>query len=208
MKKNIVNGIVLAAGLSSRMKKFKPLMKIGEKSIIEHTVDQMINAGVEQIVVVLGYRGSEIEQKLNSSKTRENRLQFVYNSEFETTHMLDSIKIGLEKLNFCNWFFITPGDMPAISTTTYEFLMKSADNYSGKAIFPLLSGQRKHPPLISWKCKNDISSFIGNGLRELWKLYETDILEIAVEDKGCSLDVDFPEDYQKVFKYLEKNFKI
>ena len=45
--------------------------------------------------------------------------------------------------------------------------------------------------------------FQGNGLRELWKQYKDDIVEIPLDDDGCTIDVDTPEDYQKLCRYLE-----
>lgn len=45
----IINGLILAAGMSSRMRQFKPLMRIEEKTIIETTVDHMLESGVDQI---------------------------------------------------------------------------------------------------------------------------------------------------------------
>ena len=33
----IVNGLVLAAGMSRRMGAFKPLLRIGDKTLIEYT---------------------------------------------------------------------------------------------------------------------------------------------------------------------------
>ena len=62
-----INGLILAAGMSSRMGDFKPLMKINNKSIIEQTIDSMLNSGVNYVTVVLGYRGEEIESMLRNN---------------------------------------------------------------------------------------------------------------------------------------------
>ena len=81
----IINGLILAAGMSRRMQQFKPLMKIEEKTMIETTVDHMLEAGVSQITVVLGYRGLEVQQVLESDINRKKKLRFAYNSDYETT---------------------------------------------------------------------------------------------------------------------------
>lgn len=201
----IINGLILAAGMSSRMQQFKPLMKIEDKTIIETTVDHMLEAGVDQITVVLGYRGSEIKEVLELDKKRCGRLTFAYNPNYETTQMLDSIKIGLNKVGICDRFFIAPGDMPAITTKTYQTLIDvAADQSKYQIIFPTVEGYRKHPPLISWMCRENILQFQGNGLRELWKEYEADIKEIPLDDDGCTMDIDTPGDYQKLCQYLDE----
>lgn len=201
----IINGLILAAGMSKRMQQFKPLMKIEKKTMIETTVDHMLEAGIDQITVVLGYRGSEIQQVLESDSRRKARLRFACNVNYETTQMLDSIKIGLNEMGTCDRFFLAPGDMPAISVRTYRILSEYAANDDKvKVVFPTLEGYRKHPPLISWSCKDDMLKFCGNGLRELWKQYENEIVEIPLEDNGCTMDVDTPEDYQKVCQYFNR----
>lgn len=199
----IINGLILAAGMSRRMQQFKPLMQIEKKTIIETTVDHMLEAGVAQITVVLGYRGSEIKQVLEADGRRKGKLRFAYNADYETTQMLDSIKVGLKEMGTCDRFFLAPGDMPAISVKTYQTLADIAENNSEcKVMFPTLEGYRKHPPLISWSCRDAMLNFEGNGLRELWKQYENEIVEIPLDDDGCTMDVDTPEDYQKLCKYF------
>lgn len=199
----IINGLILAAGMSKRMQQFKPLMQIEKKTIIETTVDHMLEAGVAQITVVLGCRGSEIRQVLEADSKRKGKLRFAYNADYETTQMLDSIKAGLKEMGTCDRFFLAPGDMPAISVKTYQTLADNAANKSNfKVMFPTLEGYRKHPPLISWSCRQDMLKFEGNGLRELWKQYENEIVEIPLDDDGCTMDVDTPEDYQKLCKYF------
>lgn len=56
-----LGGMILAAGLSSRMKQFKPLMEIDGKSMIRHVIDLMHGAGAETIVVVTGHNHVLIE---------------------------------------------------------------------------------------------------------------------------------------------------
>ena len=61
-----VNGLILAAGMSSRMGSFKPLMPLRGKTLIENSIDSMLLSGVSRVVVVLGYRGEEVERILRS----------------------------------------------------------------------------------------------------------------------------------------------
>ena len=197
-----VNGLILAAGMSTRMGNFKPLMKIGNKTMIETVVDELLEVQVQQVTVVLGYRGEEIRQVLQSDSRRRDRVRFAYNADYETTQMLDSVKIGLKAMDACDWFFVVPGDMPAISTDTYCTLQKQAEGCTLKVLFPVLEGYRKHPPLVAWSCREDILQFEGKGLRELWNQYDGRILEVPLKDKGCTIDVDNPLDYQNVCRYM------
>jgi len=102
------NGIILVAGLSSRMGDFKPLLKLDGKTMIEHSVDSMLHSGVNQVIVVLGYRGEEIEVLLKN-KYDTSRLVFTHNLKYAETDMLSSVKIGIAALNKCDAFYLLPG---------------------------------------------------------------------------------------------------
>ena len=197
-----INGIILAAGLSSRMKEFKPLLKLKEKTIIEHTVDSMFNAGVNQVIVVLGYRAEEVETLLRT-KYDDSRLLFIRNEKYAETDMLTSVKIGISALNTCDAFYLLPGDMPAIDSKTFLAVQEVMRSTNAAIAFPTIEGQRKHPPLISWKCIDYILKFDKEGgLRELWKQFENQIATVAVEDYGCTIDVDIKADYDKLVYYI------
>lgn len=196
------NGIILAAGLSSRMKIFKPLLKLKEKTMIECSVDSMFHAGVNQVVVVLGYRAEEVEALLRN-KYDCSRLLFIYNDKYAETDMLESVKIGISVLGTCDAFYLLPGDMPAINPKTFIAVKEVMCSTHAMVAFPTIDGYRKHPPLISWKCIDYILNFDkGGGLREMWKQFEDQIGTVPVEDYGCMIDADTKADYNRLVDYI------
>jgi CTP:molybdopterin cytidylyltransferase MocA len=197
------NGIIVAAGLSSRMKAFKPLLKLKEKTIIEYSIDSMLNAGVNQIVVVLGFNAKEVETLLRN-KYDCSQLTFIYNEKYAETDMLASVKLGISALDNCDAFYLLPGDMPAIKPKTFIMVKESMERTGAMVAFPTINGQRKHPPLISWKCIDLIINFREDGgLRELWNQLEDQIVTVPVEDFGCTMDADTKEDYNRLLRYME-----
>ena len=55
-------GVILAAGMAKRLRPLtdacpKCLLKIGERTLLQRTVDAMMGAGINELVVVTGYRG-------------------------------------------------------------------------------------------------------------------------------------------------------
>lgn len=203
-----VNGLILAAGLSSRMGEFKPLMPVGDKTLIESSVQSMLNGGVACVTVVLGHRGAEVEKVLANAFS-QNQLHTVYNSQYKTTDMLQSVKTGIQAMPVCDAFFLLPGDMPAVSSNTFFAVQAAMRKTGAKLAFPTVEGWRKHPPLISAQCAVSILQFGGQGgLREVWKQYEGEMAEVAVEDAGCLLDTDTQDDYQKLLCYMQQKQQI
>lgn len=198
----IVNGLVLAAGLSRRMGAFKPLLRIGDKTLIEHSVSSLLAGGVQSVTVVLGLRADEIKAVLCKTSYAD-KLHFAYNGDYETSDMLASVKVGVRALEACDAFFLLPGDMPAIDAGTMVALREAMKREKATVTFPTVCGQREHPPLISASCKGDILGYNGQGgLPGLWLSYKGNIEDIEVDDPGCLLDADTEEDFSKLVQYM------
>jgi len=58
-----VSAILLAAGRSSRMGKLKQLMPLGESTILEQTLDNLLGSKVAEVIVVLGHKAEEVTTK-------------------------------------------------------------------------------------------------------------------------------------------------
>ena len=195
LKTSSTCGLILAAGLSSRMGDFKPLMPFKGKVLIESTIDSMLAAGVKQIVIVLGYRGNDIESILRLHYGKE--IIYTRNPHYETTDMLTSIKYGLRAMPRCKAFFLLPGDMPVVKKSTFLKLLKARPAGRPSVLFPTLGGYRKHPPLIDYRFRDLILEFEGEGgLRQIWKQQEDSIIQVPVDDDGVWIDLDTREDYE------------
>ena len=69
----IKHGMILAAGLGKRMKpltlnKPKPLIKIGNKTLLGRAIELLINHGVEEIVINVHYLAEQIKNFINDEK--------------------------------------------------------------------------------------------------------------------------------------------
>ena len=64
--------IIVAAGCSSRMGSFKPLLPLGTNTIIRRVV-RLIDTVADEIVVVTGYRGEDLECHLHGTGRSEER---------------------------------------------------------------------------------------------------------------------------------------
>lgn len=198
-----VNGLVLAAGLSSRMGGFKPLLPLRGKTVIENTLGGMLAGGAQQIAVVLGHRAGELQPLLTEKFGPQ--VVLAHNTHYATTDMLTSVKAGLRALPACDAFFLIPADMPAVRVSTYRALQKTMAETGAALVFPTLQGRRKHPPLISSACIGTILHYSGNdGLRGVWSQLEDQIVTLPVQDAGCGMDMDTPEDFSRMQAYIDQ----
>lgn len=200
--------LILAAGLSSRMGAFKPLMKIGEKTMIEWVMETFLAAGCEPIVIVTGRNGEELQSYIQSCISSKGEwrkkcqteykdiVQCIHNPHYATTQMLDSAKLGMAKLqNQCERFFFTPADIPLFTVNTLEKLRMT----EGAIIKPVCQNKSGHPMLLSSKLIPEITAFSGNGgLKQALIETKQDAVYVEVEDEGILKDADTKEEFKKL----------
>ncbi len=193
-KEEVICALILAAGLSTRMGDFKQLMELRGKTILENTVDSVLEGGIDNITVVTGCRAEETEKVLLGYG---KRVRAVRNEQFATTDMMQSIKVGVSALPPCSAFFLLPGDMPVVSSATFRILRQALHKTEALVIFPSLDGYRKHPPLIRQSLIPEILAFNEDGgLRRLWERHTQHIATVPVDDPGVWIDLDTQIDYK------------
>ena len=210
VKRREPRALVPAAGLSSRMGAFKPLLDLGGKALIVRTVESLFLGGVRAVTVVLGFRGDEVEDLLRGEfGGREGgELRFARNRNFANSDMLASVKIGLETLE--GPFFLLPADMPAVRGETLRTLAEFARTEGERrgpdspekllVSFPAGEGGRRgHPPLIEEPCIPLIRGWQGGGgLRAFWGTLGRSAALFPAGDEGCFVDADTPADYRRL----------
>ena len=83
--------VIVAAGMSSRMGDFKPMLKMGSISIVQRIIANFQHADVFPIVVVTGFRADELEKHISKLGVISVR-----NNSYEETEMFDSAKLGFD----------------------------------------------------------------------------------------------------------------
>ncbi len=185
--------VIPAAGLSSRMGAFKPLLPYADRTVIEASVGSAMPY-ICTAAAVVGYRGGEVAQVLR--ERFPGRLTIVENPDYASTDMLRSVRLGLRAMGECDAFFLLPADMPMIAPRVYEALIAAFDG-EPDVICPVLDGRRGHPPLIRARMIPEILAYEGGGgLRAILGCRKAK--EIAVNEPGILIDLDTPADYRAI----------
>ena len=186
--KTACGGVITAAGLSSRMGAFKPLLELNGLPMIVHTVLSMKNAGVDPICVVVGFRGDELRPVLEPL-----RVLIAENPDPVRTDMLASVRLGLERIERCEAFFLLPADMPLIAPHVFRDVQAAAAEANAAYAVATVKGKRAHPALIGKACYRRILEYRGkDGLRGA--LEGVPVTEAETGDAAMNRDADRPED--------------
>ncbi len=186
--------VIVAAGMSSRMNDFKPLMQIGSISIIQRVITTLLQAGADPVVVVTGHNGRQLEKHLSKLK-----VLCIQNPEYETTQMFDSAKIGMRYLfGKCDRILFTPADVPLFTVNTVKKLMDT----KAELAKPVYQGRGGHPLLLDASLLPVILGYEGpGGLKAALMNCVGSMERIEVEDEGILFDADTKEDYKMLLNY-------
>jgi len=190
-----LEGVILAAGFSSRTGVFKMGLPLAGKTLIEHTIQAMIDF-CARVTVVGGHNSERI---IDITKAYAN-VQVVVNPYYRTG-MFSSVKEGVRHVK-AKWFFFTPGDYPLVKKTTYQRLLDARRAYPGETIFiPVCRGRKGHPILMKGGLVKELLNEPGDSnLRKF--IGRNGFTPVEVDDDGILVDIDTLEDYERA-KSLE-----
>lgn len=186
--------VIVAAGMSSRMGDFKPMLNIGSISIAQRVIATLQQCGVDRIVVITGYQAAVLERHLANKG-----VVFLRNENYETTQMFDSAKIGLAYLkDKCDRILFTPVDIPLFTAATVNKLLRSGEIL----VCPECEGKIGHPILIYSSLVQQILDHDGEGgLKGAINKLDVPMVQLHVDDPGVLHDADTPADYESLLRY-------
>jgi molybdenum cofactor cytidylyltransferase len=188
MKPDRYAAIILAAGVSSRLEWFKPLVSLGGETLVERAVSLFRAGGVAEILVVVGHRGQELRPILQKAGVR-----IIENAGFQEG-MFSSVSAGVRGLGSATAaFFVLPVDIPLVRNWTVRRLLVVHEQRPGSIVHPCFRGRRGHPPLIPSALADAIlGGPAAGGLRAVLARHEERAVNVEVPDQNILFDVDSP----------------
>ncbi len=192
-KTNDVAAIILAAGQSSRMGAFKPLLPFGNTTVIEHTIDYLRRGGIETVTVVVGHRAEELITHL-----QDTGITFATNPDADSA-MAASIVQGVRALpTDGRAVVITPVDHPAVPA---EVVTRLIDEWRGGAplVIPTNKGRGGHPVLIDLSFRAQLLKLDpARGLKSFFDAHRNEVTCVAVNSNYIARDMDTWDDYRSL----------
>lgn len=99
-----MKAVILAAGLNSRIRQItnglpKCLLRVGGRTILDHQLISLIEAGITSITIVVGYAKEAIIQHVTEHYADRNvRINFVENPQFAFTNNIYSLWLAQEQI--------------------------------------------------------------------------------------------------------------
>lgn len=220
-----IDAVIMAGGRGERLRPLtdstpKPLLKIGEKPIIEHNIDRLISYGIDDFWLSVRYLGEQLKDYFKDGEQKNIKVEYVWETEPLGT-------IGaVSKINNFEHDYILVTNSDILTNLDYEdffltFLESGADlsvltiPYDVKVPYAVLETSNNH--VLSFKEKPTYTYYSNGGIylikRELLNLIPegnffdaTDFMETLINKnykvhsyplRGYWLDIGKHQDYKK-----------
>ena len=200
--------VILAAGYSSRMNDFKPLLPVDGRPALTGLAEMLHSAGIRDIVIVTGHQREKLQEEIERLHLTES-----YNEDF-AQGMFSSIQAGLAKAGQAfpdkKGHFLVPVDCPLITIRAIRELMTAADadapaagnadaadapEAAGRFFVPTFEGKKGHPLLVPAGRIQEILSYDGDGGLK------------AITDKAWDQMVRVPVPDEEIQRFVAHGFK-
>lgn len=178
----------------------KQLLLLGESTVLEQTLENVRQADVDEIVLVLGSFAETIQRRLPASRLKD--IKVVLNHNY-SQGMASSLREGLAALSTnINASLIVLADQPF---TRPETLRRIVDRYldsNAQIVIPSYKDSRGNPVLLARSVFPEVMALEGDvGCRAIFASHSDEIAKLEVDDVGILLDIDSKDDYERLQRF-------
>ena len=184
-----VAAILLAAGESRRMGSPKPLLEWQGATLIEYQIAQLREAGVTDVIAVLGHRSQDILPLVTAAGARG-----IINETYREGRA-SSLRAGAAAAETAQTLVVISVDQPRPAAVTLRLL---ARHTSGITV-PSHGGRRGHPVILDGTLLPELRDVdeATQGLRAILARHATDVHELPFDSADVLLDLNTPDEYQR-----------
>ncbi len=185
----MISGVILAAGTGSRFGSTKQLAIVDGKPLAQHAIDALVDAGVDELVVVTGHDAVRVASGL----TLPSDARVIYNSAFPDGQAT-SLAAALHALDDeSEAAVVLMADQPGVTAEVVRALV-GRFLATRKQVVRAMYEDGPGPSLLSREIYAEAGHLRGDiGARALIASHPEWVEEVAV-DGSAPRDVDTPED--------------
>jgi molybdenum cofactor cytidylyltransferase len=192
MDKPIIDGIVLAAGASTRMGEPKPLLEIDGQPFIERAIKLLHHAGCRYVIAVVAPDDDWIARLADTSGAA------VVINEQKDAEQIDSLRLGIANLpEGYHGVMVLPVDFPRVQPATLDALFADFARHPATVLNPAYQGKPGHPVIFSSDVVTELlHPDLPDGARTVIERHTAEARTIEVDDPGVLIDIDTPADFR------------
>jgi len=196
----MIPGVILAAGRSTRMGRAKPLLPCGPdgESFVRRLARALCEGGVPHVLVVGRPEDHALRDEVAALPVPA---RFVENPGADAGQ-LSSVLAGLDAADVpgTRGLLVTPVDAPLVTAGTVAALLAAFASTGAPIVRAVYRGTHGHPVVFSRDVFDSLRRADPNvGAKAVLRAHEGAIRNVEVDDAGVVADVDTPDDYRALF---------
>lgn len=191
-----ISGVILAAGMSTRLGRPKQLLEIGSKALVAHVADAALNSSLDEVIVVTGYQADAIQAVLGNRKVR-----YCLNRRYEDGQSTSLVAALDAVAPTTDAIVVLLSDQPTIRIEAVDRLLSTRRRRGASIVMAAYGGARSHPILFGHELFDELRSIHGDrGARDVIRRHGDDVVTV---DGGASEpppDVDTEQAYESLLE--------
>lgn len=192
-----MKAIILAAGTASRLRPLtlhtpKCLLKVGERTLLQRSMDALIQNGIREFVIVTGYLHEQIEDFVRQTYGESIQVCFIHNKDYETTNNIYSLWLarpeaeGQEVLLLDSDLLYDAKIIERVLADKHENVLTLIRHELGEEEMKVMMGADGAITEISKTCNPALAAGESLGIERMGKAYTTALyreLEVMMEQE-------------------------
>jgi len=194
LQKKKIAGVILAAGIGSRMGKTKQLLAFGKTTLLGQVIQNARESYLNEIIVVLGHDAEKIIKATDLNGTK-----IIKNPDYLKGQSTSLIKGVNNVSSFCDAVMFLLADQPLVSPGIINKLINSHEKSRPLITIPYFKGRRGNPVIIARHLFDRLESITADkGARVLFDEFKESVLKVSVQEQSILADVDTMDDYKQL----------
>ena len=195
----MVRAIVLAAGASSRMGRAKAVLPLGPtgETVLARVIRGLIEGGAVDVTVVAG---AHIDAVRSAMPSADRRIRLIEHAGWKKGQ-LSSLIAGLDAVAGpqLEAVLVTLVDVPLVRPETVAAVLRAWRETRAPITRPVDGDRHGHPVVFDAAVFDELRAADPRvGAKEVFAAHRARILDVPVNDEGAFLDLDTPEDYERI----------
>ena len=194
----MIPALVLAAGRSSRMGRAKATLPLdGGDSFLTRIVRTFLDAGVDDVVVVVGHEADAIVAAFASSGLPA---RFVVNREYDRGQWSSLVAgLGIVDRPGVVAVLVTLVDVPLVTASTVRAVLECYRRTGAPVVRPTSGARHGHPLLVDRSLFAELRAADPvEGAKPIIRAHASSAGDFEIADEGAFRDIDTEEDYRTV----------
>ncbi len=195
--------LIPAGGQSIRMGRPKLALPVAGRTVLEHVLTALRQAGVERTLVILGPQAAELAPLACAAGAHAAVLVG------QTPDMRATVEKGLDWLEerfhpapTDDWLLV-PADHPTLHPGIISALLAARrTGAEGSILIPTYQGRRGHPALIPWRHVPALRALPPEQGLNAYMRRPGVAVELPLDFPEVLADLDTPEDYERLLRAL------